>query len=756
MPAPRLPQSPGHQCLRHSTIYLDNPPPRDGNTASTTCSTSVQSLAAVQHDRQQTPRGDHASGEHDNFDLTSFLDGPSSMTPAPGQFQPRSALTLDTTASHTEVAQLAAQVDSLSALVHELRTQLASANSLPSVRTTPTSTTTLIKNSQPILYDSATTPTWTVPAASGELPPVRLWELRRSSFPSTVSRGRSDYNPHPTHILVAYRSIQNLAKPDVRSSSNANFPMDFISVTLPPEQPAPCSSYDEILPALSGLSAFGSEFWYPRKINLLDQLCRFVTDNQTADPTNSPGRVTRTLQYANVYLGRAVAHLTMDTPSWWRDLRTAIAAIEYKSLDWLLALQSFPTVNTANSTSQPGSAPPRHLPTTRPHTMPEHLRQQIPRRLDGTEPCLRFLGKADSPMLRPRNEDNTANTSVAPSIHHPLESPVLPPGIPTTLPLVRSYSACTHPPATRREASPIPQHTPPMLLIGKRRGNFTTPNYTSSSTPIAYPTHKKPSTLLTNLSVASTIDARECYAIKLTNTDIVPYAHIQIMPAHRPLGLPHIPTAITRKKQSQYLEKYPLQILPNGVHKCQPSLTVYIIPYSRGPAVGSSLPSQSTPKSRTREILRQSSFFPKHDVKIVLGDVAVAFRNLSVHSECAHLFAGTIPEENALVIDLSACFGWVGSPGFYGLAGNAIAHILGHASNTLHPQGFFNYHWVDDHVCIHMNTATRRNDVEQSIRAAMAIVLGPDAVNNKTFTHRATTQKVFGLRFDTIRGTAVM
>ncbi|KAG2949808.1 hypothetical protein PC116_g6878 [Phytophthora cactorum] len=39
------------------------------------------------------------------------------------------------------------------------------------------------------------------------------------------------------------------------------------------------------------------------------------------------------------------------------------------------------------------------------------------------------------------------------------------------------------------------------------------------------------------------------------------------------------------------------------------------------------------------------------------GDVAAAYHNVCTHSECVHLFAGHIPEDNTIVIGLSASFG---------------------------------------------------------------------------------------------------
>ncbi|POM60678.1 hypothetical protein PHPALM_30436 [Phytophthora palmivora] len=63
-------------------------------------------------------------------------------------------------------------------------------------------------------------------------------------------------------------------------------------------------------------------------------------------------------------------------------------------------------------------------------------------------------------------------------------------------------------------------------------------------------------------------------------------------------------------------------------------------------------------------ILRAKRKYPHAKVEIMAGDVASAFRNISIHSNSVYLFAGQIEEENVLVIELSAPFGWTGSPGF--------------------------------------------------------------------------------------------
>ncbi|EGZ19284.1 hypothetical protein PHYSODRAFT_489238, partial [Phytophthora sojae] len=88
-----------------------------------------------------------------------------------------------------------------------------------------------------------------------------------------------------------------------RSSNNANFSTDFSSSAQPPQAPATCASYDGIFLALSGLTAFANIFWYLHRIRLVGKIWRFVSDNQIADPSNNPLRVTRTLQSANLYKG---------------------------------------------------------------------------------------------------------------------------------------------------------------------------------------------------------------------------------------------------------------------------------------------------------------------------------------------------------------------------------------------------------------------------------------------------------------------
>ncbi|OWZ18842.1 Secreted protein [Phytophthora megakarya] len=57
------------------------------------------------------------------------------------------------------------------------------------------------------------------------------------------------------------------------------------------------------------------------------------------------------------------------------------------------------------------------------------------------------------------------------------------------------------------------------------------------------------------------------------------------------------------------------------------------------------------------EILRAKREHPEVEVEIMAGNVASAFRNISIHSNSVYLFAGQIEEENIIIIELSAPFG---------------------------------------------------------------------------------------------------
>ncbi|KAE9080903.1 hypothetical protein PF010_g22212 [Phytophthora fragariae] len=96
--------------------------------------------------------------------------------------------------------------------------------------------------------------------------------------------------------------------------------------------------------------------------------------------------------------------------------------------------------------------------------------------------------------------------------------------------------------------------------------------------------------------------------------------------------------------------------------------------------------------SVAREILRCKLENPDHDVLVMAGDVASAYRNAYTHSAYVHMFAGFIPEDNAIIIDMSAAFGWTGSAGTYSVLGGAVAFIHGSTGSGTRRRGFYNYH----------------------------------------------------------------
>ncbi|KAE9253105.1 hypothetical protein PF004_g1630 [Phytophthora fragariae] len=157
-----------------------------------------------------------------------------------------------------------------------------------------------------------------------------------------------------------------------------------------------------------------------------------------------------------------------------------------------------------------------------------------------------------------------------------------------------------------------------------------------------------------------------------------------------------------------------------------------------------------------QEILRCKREKPGDDVHMMTGDVATAYRNECTHSECVRYFCGHIPEDIAIIIDMSAAFGWTSSAGTYSVLSEVIAFIHGSTCDVDHPSGYFNYNWVDDHVNVASNVGTCCADVERSLRFAMTVVMGPVAVNKDKFTQWSTHQKVLGLMFDTSVSTVAM
>ncbi|EGZ08790.1 hypothetical protein PHYSODRAFT_525700, partial [Phytophthora sojae] len=94
---------------------------------------------------------------------------------------------------------------------------------------------------------------------------------------------------------------------------------------------------------------------------------------------------------------------------------------------------------------------------------------------------------------------------------------------------------------------------------------------------------------------------------------------------------------------------------------------------------------------------------------------------LMVASQHVHWMAALIPVANEVLIDLSAPFGWSGSPPFYGAFGRAITWLVQQNSpSTVH---------------------------------AMLAILGPRAINEENFSHWETRLNALGLTWDTVNRT---
>ncbi|KAE8900311.1 hypothetical protein PF003_g15366 [Phytophthora fragariae] len=242
------------------------------------------------------------------------------------------------------------------------------------------------------------------------LPPAAVCHLRCSSFEVPRAKVKGECYPPQAHQLAAHRPFRNLgsdegrwgspmsfalhvgeldcvrfdAPPAVlmalyggrlgsrgltvmhlrpqsemeqlqRGSSNANFGADFGASATLPATDVRCPTYEDLLAAVGGLISFGA-LWYDHARHLLSRLKRFVLANMERD-SNTPERVMLTLMYVNQFLGRALAHLLVDSPHWWREFCDAVRAVDYHSPDWQAALNGLALrMATSTAPSQPTSA----------------------------------------------------------------------------------------------------------------------------------------------------------------------------------------------------------------------------------------------------------------------------------------------------------------------------------------------------------------------------------------------------------------
>ena len=142
-------------------------------------------------------------------------------------------------------------------------------------------------------------------------------------------------------------------------------------------------------------------------------------------------------------------------------------------------------------------------------------------------------------------------------------------------------------------------------------------------------------------------------------------------------------------------------------------------------------------------------------IYMMAGDVSAAFRHLSGHRDSVRFFGIHVPELKVLGLDMSAPFGWTGSPIYYGVMGNGISWLVGRESpHTLNPhlsrddKPFFAYEWVDDHILVELDTPRRLESANTALRLAMLSTLGHDCMNAKKFTTWSREHRALGLQWD--------
>ncbi|KAG6612031.1 Integrase catalytic core protein [Phytophthora cinnamomi] len=151
--------------------------------------------------------------------------------------------------------------------------------------------------------------------------------------------------------------------------------------------------------------------------------------------------------------------------------------------------------------------------------------------------------------------------------------------------------------------------------------------------------------------------------------------------------------------------------------------TIHDLSYPEGTSINNCTDQDSIVKPKytycdavATEILKSKRTHPNARVCVMADDVASAFRNISIHSNSVYLLAGHIEEDDVIVIELAAPFGWTGSPRFYEIAVGAVAYVRGSHTTDTFPDGFFNDQWVDGHINVAADIGTSCDDANRSLR----------------------------------------
>jgi hypothetical protein len=140
--------------------------------------------------------------------------------------------------------------------------------------------------------------------------------------------------------------------------------------------------------------------------------------------------------------------------------------------------------------------------------------------------------------------------------------------------------------------------------------------------------------------------------------------------------------------------------------------TIHDLSYPKDDSVNSAFVADSVPRVRydsvaiiARRIENLVQVGHAGRIRVLKGDVKTAFRHLRTRANQVFRMAASVKELGILVIDMSAPFGWSGSPPCYAFFGRAITWLMGSnspasVSDSSDSEPFFPYEWVDDHILV--------------------------------------------------------
>ncbi|OWZ21189.1 LOW QUALITY PROTEIN: hypothetical protein PHMEG_0004282 [Phytophthora megakarya] len=360
----------------------------------------------------------------------------------------------------------------------------------------------------------------------------------------------------------------------------------------------------------------------------------------------------------STFLCRALAHLVVNSPHWWRDYNDAVRAADYLRSKWQAAVNGLALrIATATPKDSDTCLQPRHQsqlrrePATRTPIMTDHLYRQIPRDRNGREPCLRFMAGdmcyggrrerwSEAPLTGSRPKAPLKKEFVR-RAHILLHVFVV---------LLRGQTPDDYRPnknmilSILKEACSGNQHFDALIDITSNGGDLTT-----NLLPV----------LVKNIRKEQ--DAWRTIVLDLDILDNWPEVYIG------PFGV---------------IDKGDADPHTSG-------RTIHDLSFSAGESVNDytdtswiCLPIFEHCDTVEGEILQQRCKHPTVEIKIQAGDVASGFRNVGTFSKRVYLFGGRLKEDSAQVIDMSAAFGWSGAPASYDTIAGALHSSMATRSTT--------------------------------------------------------------------------